>query len=84
MPGAHAQLGRRGHAASLHLVLPALAAGVPIVRHRWRVGLATLAWPTPAAEDLEHVVNEAVTHVVEHAYPPPDRADPDTPGAGAV
>jgi serine/threonine-protein kinase RsbW len=81
MPGADAQLGRRG-AASLHLVLPAMAAGVPIVRHRLRVWLATLDWPTPAAEDLAYVVNEAVTNVVEHAYPPPDRADPDTPRFG--
>jgi serine/threonine-protein kinase RsbW len=63
-------------------VLPAIAASVPIVRHRLRAWLATLDWPTPAAEDLEFVLSEAVTNVVEHAYPPQDRPDPATPRSG--
>jgi serine/threonine-protein kinase RsbW len=82
MPGADGQLGRRPDAAGLHLVLPAIAASVPIVRHRLRAWLATLDWPAPAAEDLEFVLSEAVTNVVEHAYPPQDRPDPATPRSG--
>jgi serine/threonine-protein kinase RsbW len=82
MPGADGQLGRRPDAAGLHLVLPAIAVSLPIVRHRLRAWLATLDWPTPAAEDLEFVLSEAVTNVVEHAYPPPDRPDPATPLSG--
>ena len=82
MPGADGPLGRRPAAVGLHLALPAIAVSVPIVRHRLRGWLAALDWPTPAAEDLEFVLSEAVTNVVEHAYPPPDRPDPATPRSG--
>jgi hypothetical protein len=78
MPGADAQLGRRA-AASLHLVLPAIPAGVPLVRHRPRVRPVTRICWTPVAEDLVYVVHEAVTNVVVHTCPHLDRADPGTP-----
>ena len=82
MPGADGPLGRRPDAAGLHLMLPAIAVSVPIVRHRLRGWLATLDWPTPAAEDLKFVLSEAVTNVIEHAYPPPNRPDPAPPRSG--
>src|SRR5690242_13181416 len=50
MPGAGAQLGRRA-AVSLHLVLPAIPAGVPLVRHRLRGPPASPVWPTPASTE---------------------------------
>ena len=81
MPGARAQLGRRA-AASLHLALPGIAAGVALGRRRPRVRPAALDWPTPATEHLEHSVHAAVTDAVVHAHQRPDQADPGTPQAG--
>lgn len=74
MSGADAQPGRCGDAPRLHVVLPATAASVPTARHRLRAWLAGLDWPTEVAEDLEYVVSEAVTNVLDHAYRPTDTA----------
>jgi serine/threonine-protein kinase RsbW len=39
-------------------------------RVRFREWIAARGWPDDAAQDMVLAVNEAVTNVVEHAYPP--------------
>ena len=41
---------------------------MPIVRHRLRAWLETLAWPEPDLDDVLIAVNEACTNAIEHAY----------------
>jgi serine/threonine-protein kinase RsbW len=58
------------HADDLVAVVPALPARVRDARDRLRSWLADRGWPQQEAEDMVLAVNEAVTNVVEHAYPP--------------
>ncbi len=58
------------HADDLVAVVPALPPRVRDARDRLRGWLCERGWPEPEAEDMVLAVNEAVTNVVEHAYPP--------------
>ncbi|MHA6783527.1 ATP-binding protein [Pseudonocardia saturnea] len=69
-------------------VVDAVPMAVPATRKLIRRWLDALAWPTEDAEDIELATNEAVSNVVDHAYPPDARGsatlhawtstDPDT------
>lgn len=59
-------------------VVHAVPAAVPATRKLIRQWLETLAWPTEDAEDIELATNEAVSNVVDHAYPP------DAPGTATL
>jgi len=48
----------------------AVPAAIPALRHSMRRWLNRTQWPGDEAADLVLAVNEAVTNVVEHAYPP--------------
>lgn len=56
-------------ALTFHDVLPADAWAPRRVRHRLRAWLEELCWPGDDADDLILAVNEAVSNVVDHAYP---------------
>jgi hypothetical protein len=83
MAGADGQLGRCGDAPRPRVALRVTAAGAATVRHhRLRARPAGLDWPTEVAEvaeDLDHVLNEAVTNVLAYAYQPIDTAATTTP-----
>ena len=51
------------------IVVPASASSLAAVRKWLRSWLEELGWPTEAAQDIVLAVNEAITNVVEHAYP---------------
>jgi anti-sigma regulatory factor (Ser/Thr protein kinase) len=50
--------------------LPAQATSLRRVRALLRDWLAEQSWPVTVAEDVELAVNEAVSNVIDHAYPP--------------
>jgi anti-sigma regulatory factor (Ser/Thr protein kinase) len=65
----------RGHVVRpLHLNLPVHPNTPGEVRRQLRRWLEALGWPREHAEDLLLAVDEAVSNVVEHAYPHPDLA----------
>jgi len=51
-------------------LVSAVPAAIPALRHSVRRWLHAAQWPADEALDLVLAVNEAVTNVVEHAYPP--------------
>jgi anti-sigma regulatory factor (Ser/Thr protein kinase) len=69
---------RAAHRHDLMTVLPAVPASLPQVRALLRGWLAEHSWPVCGAEDIELAVNEAITNVIEHAYPP------DAPGTAIL
>jgi serine/threonine-protein kinase RsbW len=62
----------------LMTVVHAVPAAVPAARKLVRRWLDTLTWPIEDAEDIELAVNEAISNVVDHAYPP------DVPGPATL
>jgi serine/threonine-protein kinase RsbW len=66
---------------ALNIRLPADRGAPEQARHRLRAWLAELGWPAAESDDLVLAVEEAVTNVVEHAYPtePGDQSLPNDP-----
>jgi serine/threonine-protein kinase RsbW len=61
---------RRRH--ELMLAELATPSALRTMRRRVRHWLDELDWPAEDAEDVELAVSEAVSNVIEHAYPPTD------------
>jgi serine/threonine-protein kinase RsbW len=51
------------------MVLPATVWSAPLVRDRFRRWLNALRWPPDDRDDVVVAVHEAVTNVIDHAYP---------------
>lgn len=61
---------RAAHPQDLMIALPALASSLREVRGLLRDWLTEQSWPATAAQDIELAINEAISNVVDHAYPP--------------
>jgi anti-sigma regulatory factor (Ser/Thr protein kinase) len=61
--------GLLGMANAVHRVLVADLVAPSAVRRFFRYWLAELRWPSDESDDLLLAVSEAVSNVVEHAYP---------------
>ncbi|WP_214405127.1 ATP-binding protein [Pseudonocardia lacus] len=55
---------------TISMVLMADPVSLSVVRQRFRVWLADLAWPDEEVDDIVLAVNEAVSNAVEHADAP--------------
>lgn len=61
---------RGAHPRDLMAMLRAVPHALPQVRALVWDWLTEQAWPIPDAEDIQLAVNEAISNVIDHAYPP--------------
>ena len=74
-PDAPGQGDRSGRSGRMRVEIVADQFAPSSVRHHLRQWLSELRWPPDAVDDLLLAVSEAVSNVVDHAYPP-DRHGP--------